>query len=310
MHMTCCFDIQALPLPGALHGKGLAWLLLGAFVFALIFPGSGRAMELEGKIDHPLAVEVHNPYAGTCVEVRAHLGDMVEAGDIVAVYRLDQKPHDDIEQALSEKDLHLRQSELRLLEAQRDEAAAKRDKIREAVESGVESRARLTASNDDVAMLEQQIRGARADMQEITARLREDRVRYGEELGGVSLSGGSIPWEVNLRAPMAGVVSDQKLVPRAEMTEGKLCFRVARMVFHADCRVGVADYVQLKAGDTGRVTILGLPGETFEAVLLPLPLTAEDKGLDAAATYEVTFLIQGLNRFVSEGVRVKVSLDK
>lgn len=283
--------------------------LLAALAFCLALPGSGRAMELEGRIEHPWSAEVHNPFAGTCVEVRAHAGDAVEAGDVLAVYRLDQKAHDEIEQAVSEKDLRLRQSELRLLEAQRREASAKRDQLREAVEAGVESRARLGAADDDVALLDRQISGARADIQDILVRLREDRARYAEELG-VPLSGERVPWEANLRAPMAGVVAEQKLAPRLEMARDKLCFRVARLAFHAACTVGADDYVKLRSGDTGKATIQGLPGETFEAVLLPLPLTAEDKGVTAAAAYEVEFLIRGLDRFVSEGVRVKVSLHK
>jgi multidrug resistance efflux pump len=283
--------------------------LLAALAFCLALPGSGRAMELGGRIEHPRSMEVHNPYAGSCVEVRAHVGDAVAAGDVLAVYRLDQKAHDEIEQAVSERDLRLRQSELRLLEAQRREIAAKRDQLQEAVAAGVESRARLDAADDDVALLDQQISGARADIQEIAARLREDRARYGEELG-LPLSGEHVPWEANLRAPMDGVVAEQKLAPRLEMARNRLCFRVASLVFHVACKVGADDYAKLKAGDTGRVTIQGLPGEVFEAVLLTLPLTAEDKGLDAAAAYEVEFLIRGLDRFVSEGVRVKVLLDK
>lgn len=84
---------------------------------------------------------------------------------------------------------------------------------------------------------------------------------------------------------------------------------MARPIYHAACQISATDYVKLKAGDVGRATIQSLPGESFEAVLLPLPLTAEDKGPNAAASYEAEFLIRGLDRFVSEDVRAKIVLD-
>lgn len=293
--------------------KALFRLILGAVFLAAALcaaaPGRAWAMDLEGRIRHPWSMEVRNPYAGTCVEVRTRIGDAVEAGDILAVYRLDNRDREDIQQALSEGELRSRQGELRLLEARGREAAARRDKLREAVAAGVESQARLEANNASVELLERQVRDLRADIQELAARLREDRERIREELGGAQVSADNAPREAFLRAPSSGVISEQKIGSRTEMPKGKFCFRVARRIYHAACQINAAEYVKLKAGDVGRATIQGLPGESFEAVLLPLPLTAEDKGPNAAASYEVEFLIRGLDRFVSEDVRVKIVLD-
>ncbi|HBE93973.1 MAG TPA: hypothetical protein DDW80_00715 [Desulfovibrio sp.] len=294
--------------------KALFRLILGAVFLAAALcvadPGRARAMDLEGRITHPWSLEVRNPYAGTCVEVRADIGDTVEAGGILAVYRLDNRDRENIQQTLSESELRSRQGELRLLEAQGREASARRDKLREALAAGVESQARLEANNANVELLEQQISSLRADIQELAARLREDRDSIREDLGGAPIPADNAPREAFLRSPTAGVVSGQEISPRDEMPKGKLCFRVARSIFHVSCRISAADYVRLKAGDVGRATIQSLPGESFEAVLLPLPLTAEDKGPNAAAAYEVEFLIRGLDRFVSEDVRARVNLAK
>ncbi|WP_027176922.1 hypothetical protein [Desulfovibrio aminophilus] len=252
---------------------------------------------------------LRNPYAGTCEEVRVRLGDAVKAGDVLAVYRLDDQDHDAIRQALRPGKLHARREELRLLDVQSQEAAARVERLEDAVRVGVESRARLEREASGLDMLDRQRAALREEIRELSENLAEERARVRRELGGVPVSSENVPWEALLRAPADGLVSDLKLGPRMEMVKNKLCFSVARPIFHAECRIGPDRYVRLTAGDTGRVTIQSLGDREFEGVLLPLPLTAEDKG-PAAASYLVHFLIKDLDLFVSEGVRVKVVLDK
>lgn len=66
------------------------------------------------------------------------------------------------------------------------------------------------------------------------------------------------------------------------------------------------EYIKLKNARTAKVSVLGLPASSFTAVLLPLPLTTEEKSRNTSASYEVLFRIEGLDIFVSEGGRVKV----
>lgn len=287
-------------------------LVLGCLLWAAFAASGGRpawGMELEGSLVHAWSLEVRNPYAGTCEEVRVRLGDAVKAGDVLAVYRLDDQDHDAIRQALRPGKLHARREELRLLDVQSQEAAARVERLEDAVRVGVESRARLEREASGLDMLDRQRAALREEIRELSENLAEERARVRRELGDVPVSSENVPWEALLRAPADGLVSDLKLGPRMEMVKNKLCFSVARPIFHAECRIGPDRYVRLTAGDTGRVTIQSLGDREFEGVLLPLPLTAEDKG-PAAASYLVHFLIKDLDLFVSEGVRVKVVLDK
>jgi len=288
-------------------------LVLGCLLWAAFAASGGRpawGMELEGKTAYGWSAYVRNAYAGTCSKVLRKYGDTVEKDEVLAWYRLDPEARDSVAQALDEGALRAKRAEARVLDARLDESRLRLGRLREAVSAGVASAAALEEDEAELGLLEIQRGVVEDEMRDLTSRLAEERARLRDELGGVAVSRGNVPWEIPLRSPEAGVVAEQKIAPGTKLDKKTDCFRVARKSLYVKCRVHAEDYAGLKVGDTGTVSIPQYPGKVFAAVLGILPLIPVDKGLAALSEYEVSFLVQGEDLFVSEGVRVKVVLDK
>lgn len=268
------------------------------------------AMELEGKTSYAWAVHVQNAYAGTCSKALKKPGETVEEGEVLAYYRLDPEARNAIIQDLDDGALRAKQAEARVLDARLAEARVKLSGLQEAMAAGVESAAAVDVAAAELGLLETQRRVAEEEIQNLSSRLADERARIRDELDGVAVSRANVPWEIPLRSPVAGIVAEQKIVPGTKLAKKTNCYRVARRTLYVKCRIYAEDYVKLKVGDAGTLSIPQFPDKVFPVVLNVLPLVPVDKGFAALSVYEVYFLVKNEDLFVSEGVRATVHLDK
>lgn len=294
----------------AVAARSVIWRALPWLLCCLAWAGQARAMELEGKTSYTWSAFVQNAYAGTCSRVLKKYGEDVGKGEVLGYYRLDTEARDSIRQALDDGPLRAKQAEARVLDARLAESRLKLNGLREAVAAGVESPAGLEVAAAELELLETQRRLAGEEIQNLSSRLADERVRIREELGGAAVSRDGIPREVPLPSPEAGIVAEQNIAPEMKLEKKFNCFRVAFKTLNVKCQVYAEDYARLKVGDKATVIIPQYPDRVFPATLIVLPLVPVDKGFAALSVYEVYFLVDAKDLFINEGVRAKVVLDK
>jgi multidrug efflux pump subunit AcrA (membrane-fusion protein) len=313
---------------------GSKWAALGGWVLVvflgLSIPGAGFAGEapvtqaatppasgeseiiFNGKFSCSLKRRVDLPFKGIITSLRGHSGQRVEAGEILATYRLAPESLMAIQQRLSPP--QLAEMETKLAEVQRNMVplTSKQRELTQLVEKKL-------APADSLAQTNQQLQLLGREKAALQDRLQKDRQLAHQDqevlsgLLGTSLKSGQVPREVSLKAPISGYVIwvNPELREGAELPPLPAAFQVGVMnPMLLRAQAFEIEALQVKIGQAAEVTLDALPGRKFQAKVSRISWSSITTGPDQPAYYEIELKVPNPDLDLIEGLKARIVLRK
>jgi multidrug efflux pump subunit AcrA (membrane-fusion protein) len=276
-------------------------------------PSNGESeIIFNAKVFCSLKRHVDLPFKGIITSLRAHSGQRVEKGEVLATYRLAPEAQLAIQQRLAPPQIS--EMEMRLLDMDRTlvPLVNKQQELTQLVQKKLAPSQALAQINQEIAFL----RKGKKTLGESLQKVRRQAQQDGEVLGnllGTSLKSGQAPQEGSLKAPCSGYV----IGVNPEMREG-----AELPIMPAVFQVGVMDpmllraqafeieALQVKIGQKAEVTLDALPGKKFQATVSRVAWSSIATGPDQPAYYEVELKIPNPDLDLKEGLKARVVLRK
>ncbi len=169
-------------------------------------PASGESeIIFNGKLFCSLKRRIDLPFKGIITSLRVHSGQRVEAGEILATYRLAPESLMAIQQRLSPP--QLAEMETKLAEVQRNMVplANKQRELTQLVQKKLAPAQSLAQINQELQFLEKEKTTLQERLQKDRQLAQQDQEVLSDLLG-TSLKSGQVPREVSLKAPISGYV--------------------------------------------------------------------------------------------------------
>ncbi|MGO8762397.1 MAG: efflux RND transporter periplasmic adaptor subunit [Desulfobaccales bacterium] len=276
-------------------------------------PASGESeIIFNGKFSCSLKRRIDLPFKGIITSLRAHSGQRVEAGEILATYRLAPEALMTIQQRLSPP--QLAETETKLAEVQRNMVPLtnKQRELTQLVEKKLATSQSLAQVNQELQFLGKE----KATLQE---RLQKDRQLAHQDqevlsdLVGTSLKSGQVPREVSLKAPISGYVIwvNPELRVDAELPPLPAAFQVGVMnPMLLRAQAFEIEALQVKIGQSAEVTLDALPGRKFQGKVSRVSWSSITTGPDQPAYYEVELQVANPDLDLKEGLKARIVLRK
>jgi multidrug efflux pump subunit AcrA (membrane-fusion protein) len=276
-------------------------------------PSSGeQEIIFNGKLFCSLKRRVDLPFKGVITSLRAHSGQRVASGEILATYRLAPEAAMAIQQRLAPP--QLAEQDTKLAEVQRNmiPLTSKQRELTQLVQKKLASADSLTQVNQQLHFLGRE----KATLQE---RLSKDRKQAQQDqevlsnLLGTPVKSGQIPQEVSLKAPIAGYVIgvNPEIREGAELPPMPVAFQVGvmdPMILRA--QAFEIEALQVRIGQPAEVTLDALPGKKFQAKVSRISWSAITTGPDQPAYYEVELEVPNPDLDLLEGLKARIVLRK
>jgi multidrug efflux pump subunit AcrA (membrane-fusion protein) len=310
------------------------WAVLGGWILAiwlgLSLPGAGFAGEtpvtqatappaageseiiFNAKLFCSLKRHVDMPFKGIITSLRAHSGQRVEKGEILATYSLAPEARMAIQQRLVPPQIS--DMETRRLEMERTlvPMVNKQKELTHLVQKKLAPSQSLAQINQEIEFL----RKGKATLGENLQQARQLAQQDGEVLSkllGTSLKSGQVPREGFLKAPFSGYV----IAVNPEMREGAelptlpAAFTVGVMnPMLLRAQAFEIEALQVKIGQKAEVTLDALPGKKFQATVSRVAWSSIATGPDQPAYYEVELKVPNPDLDLKEGLKARVVLRK
>jgi len=310
------------------------WAALGGWMLAiylgLSIPGVGFAGEapvtrattppsngesdiiFNGKIFCSLKRRIDLPFKGVITSLRARSGQRVEAGEILATYRLAPESLMAIQQRLSPP--QLAEMETKLAEVQRNMVplTSKQRELTQLVQKKLAPSQGLAQVNEELQFLGRE----KATLQE---RLKKDRqlVQQDQEvlsnLVGTAVKTGQVPREVSLKTPISGYVIwvNPEMREDAELLPLPAAFQVGVMdPMLLRAQAFEIEALQVRVGQPAEMTLDALPGRKFQAKVSRISWFSITVGPDQPAYYEVELTVPNPDLDLKEGLKARIVLRK
>jgi multidrug efflux pump subunit AcrA (membrane-fusion protein) len=276
-------------------------------------PASGDSeIIFNGKLFCSPKRRIDMPFKGIITSLRAYSGQRVEAGEILATYRLAPESLMAIQQRLSPP--QLAEMEMKLAEVQRNMVplTSKQRELTQLVQKKLAPSQSLAQINQELQFLGRE----RATLQE---RLKKDRQLAQQDqevlinLLGTSVKPGKIPREVSLKAPISGYVIwvNPEMRESAELPPLPAVFQVGVMdPMLLRAQVFEIEALQVKVGQPAEVTLDALPGRKFQARVNRISWSSITIGPDQPAYYEVELTVPNPDLDLKEGLKARIVLRK
>jgi multidrug efflux pump subunit AcrA (membrane-fusion protein) len=312
------------------------WLALGgwALTFALVSGSSvGHAAEkavippppasssgeseiiFNGKLTCSLKRRVDLPFKGIITSLRVHSGQRVEAGQILATYKLAPEPVLAIQQRLSPPQIS--EMESKLAEANRGLVPLKNKQreLSQLTQKKLAPDQSLDQTTREIEFAEKQKISLQKRLQQDRQLAQQDREVLSRLLG-TSLKSGQVPREVALKAPISGYVIwvNPEVRVEAELPPLPAAFQVGVMdPMLVRGEAFEIEALQIKIGDQADVTLDSLPGRKFRGEVSRIswaPIVTSNPGLEQPAYYEVELKVPNPDLALKEGLKARVVLRK
>ena len=310
------------------------WAALGGWMLAiylgLSIPGVGFAGEapvtrattppsngdseiiFNGKLFCSLKRRIDMPFKGIITSLRAHSGQQVKAGEILATYRLAPESLMAIQQRLSPP--QLAEMEMKLAEVQRNMVplTSKQRELTQLVQKKLAPSQGLAQVNEELQFLGRE----KATLQE---RLKKDRQLAQQDqevlsnLVGTAVSPGQVPREVSLKTPISGYVIwvNPEMREDAELPPLPAAFQVGVMdPMLLRAQAFEIEALQVRVGQPAEVTLDALPGRKFQAKVSRISWSSITIGPDQPAYYEVELTVPNPDLDLKEGLKARIVLRK
>ena len=276
-------------------------------------PASGESeIIFNGKFLCSLKRRIDLPFKGIITSLRGHSGQRVEAGEILATYRLAPESLMAIQQRLSPP--QLAEMETKLAEVQRNMVplTSKQRELTQLVQKKL-------APADSLAQVNQQLQFLGREKTALQERLKKDRQLAQQDqevlsdLVGTSLKSGQVPREVSLKAPISGYVIwvNPEMREGAELPPLPAAFQVGVMnPMLLRAQAFEIEALQVRIGQAAEVTLDALPGRKFQAKVSRISWSSITTGPDQPAYYEVEIKVPNPDLDLKEGLKARIVLRK
>ncbi len=274
-------------------------------------PAPGN-IEIAGKLFCSLKRSVPLPFKAVITELLVHTGQQVQAGEVLARYRLSPEAVMGVEKRLSPSEI--RDLEIKSVENQKTlrDLETKQGSLKQLVREKMAPSERLAQVDRDVALTRKQQTAIAENLAQARRLAQEDREVLSKQLGGAA-GPGKVPREGVMVAPITGtiiwVLPDLRV--GAELNPGPAVFQVGQMdPMLIRARVHEIEAQRLSLGDTAEVTVESVPGRKFEARLSRLSWAPLEPALDLPTYYEVEFTLPNPDLILKEGLKARLVLHK
>lgn len=310
------------------------WAALGGWMVAiclgLSLPGAGFAGEapvtrattppangeseiiFNAKVFCSLKRHVDLPFKGIITSLRAHSGQRVEKGEILATYRLAPEARMAIQQRLSPPQLAEMETKLAAVQRNMVPLTNKQRELTQLVQKKLAPAQGLAQVNEELQFLVRE----KATLQEslkTDRQLAQQDQKVLSSLVGTALKPGQVPWDVSLKAPCSGYVVfvNPEMREGAELPPMPAAFQVGVMdPMLLRAHAFEIEALQVKVGQTAEVTLDALPGKKFQATVSRVAWSSVTTKPEEPAYYEVELKISNPDLDLKEGLKARVVLRK
>jgi multidrug efflux pump subunit AcrA (membrane-fusion protein) len=284
-------------------------------------PASGESeIIFNGKLSCSLKRRVDLPFKGIITSLRVHSGQRVEAGEILATYKLAPESVLAIQQRLSPPQISEMETKLAEMDRGLVPLKGKQRELTHLVQKKLAPPQTLDQSNREMEFAEKQKTTLQERLQRDRHMAQQDREVLSHLLGS-PVKSGQVPREVALKAPISGYVIwvNPEVRVGAELTPLPAAFQVGVMdPMMVRAQAFEIEALQIKVGDRAEVTLDSLPGRNFLAEVSriswsPIAMgvgTAGTTGIEQPAYYEVELKVPNPDLALKEGLKARVVLHK
>lgn len=282
-------------------------------------PSSGESeLIFNGKVFCSLKRRVDLPFKGIIASLRVHSGQRVEAGEILATYRLAPESVLAIQQRLSPPQISEMETKLAEVDRGLVPLKSKQQELTILVEKKLAPPQSLAQANREMGFMEKQKATLQGRLQNDRQQAQQDR-KFLSQLLGMPLKSGQVPEEVALKAPISGYVIwvNPEVRVGAELPPLPAAFQIGVMdPMLVRAQAFEIEALQIKVGDRAEVTLDSLPGRKFQAEVSRIswsPLTTGTAGstsVELPSYYEVELKVPNPDLALKEGLKARIVIPK
>jgi multidrug resistance efflux pump len=258
------------------------------------------------------------PFKGTITSVNVKSGQRVEAGEILARYRLAPDATVQIQQRLNPPRLKELESKLAEVEKSMVSLEVKQRELNQLSQQKLAAPMSKTQTDREVQQLAKQKRAVQENLAQEKQLALEDQAFLKSQLG-TAAKPGQVPREATIIAPISGFIIwvHPDLREGGELDPMRAVFQVGvmdPMVIRA--QVYELEALQLNLGGAAEVTVESLPGRNFEAQLsriswapVPPPVWVP-AGQEHPSYYEVELTVPNPDLVLKEGLKGRITLRR
>jgi multidrug efflux pump subunit AcrA (membrane-fusion protein) len=265
-----------------------------------------------GKLFSSLKRRVDLPFKGIITDLLVESGQKVEAGAVLAKYRLSPEALLAIRQRLFPPQVS--EAEVKLAEVERSLAPLrnKKGELTQLLQKKLAPPEALSQLNREIQLVTREQGALKERLLQDRQNLQLDRVLLQDQLGN-SLKNGQIPREAALVAPIGGYVISisPDLQQGAELPPTPGVFQVGvmdPMVVRA--QAFEIEALQIHPGEKAEVTLESLPGRRFEAKVSRISWASLTPALDQPSYYDVELLVANPDLVLKEGLKATIVFKK
>lgn len=265
-------------------------------------------LSFNGKVYCSLKRRVDLPFKGVITAVLVRTGEHVQAGQVLARYRLSPEAQMLIRQRLSPPQIV--EGEIRLAENERalGPLRNRQQELAQLVEKKLAPLQSLEQAKRDINLLTQE----RAALQK---RLRQDRQVAQDDQAilknnlGKTLKPGQVPVEAALLAPIGGYIIwvTPELQEGAALDPAPGVFQVGVMnPMLVRAQAFEIEALQIKTGEIAEVILESLPGRKFQGEVTRVSWSSLTPGLEQPAYYDVELKVPNPDMLLKDGLKARI----
>lgn len=274
----------------------------------LAAPPPEPEISFNGKVFCSLKRRVDLPFKGIITAIPVRSGDRVEAGQVLARYRLSPEALLSIRQRLSPS--QLLEGEMKLAEIERGLAPLqnRQRELSQLLQKKLAPPQGLEQVNHDIRLLTQERNTLQKRLRQDRQTLQDDQAVLKKQLGN-DVSSGHIPHEAALLAPIGGYVIwiSPEFQVGAELIPTIGVFQVGAMdPMVVRAQVFEIEALQIKPGQSAEVTLESLPGKKFQGEVNRISWSSLTPGLEQPAYYDVELKMPNPDLLLKDGLKAQI----
>jgi multidrug efflux pump subunit AcrA (membrane-fusion protein) len=275
-------------------------------------PSSKPEIIFNGKVFCSLKRLVNLPFKGVIMSLRVHTGQRVEAGEVLATYKLAPEAVLAIQQRLFPPQVSQTEAKLADLNQNLVPLRSKQRELTHLAQNKLAPPQSLAQSNQQLKFMGEQKAALQTRLQEDRKLAQQDREVLSHLLG-TSLKSGQVPREVSMKAPISGYVIwvNPEVRVGAELPPLPAAFQVGVMnPMLVRAQAFEIEALKVKIGDRAEITLGSLPGRKFQAVVSRISWAPITTSLEQPAYYEVELTVPNPDLALKEGLKARIVIGK
>jgi multidrug resistance efflux pump len=279
---------------------------------APLAPDAGPEITFNGKVFCSLKRRVDLPFKGVITSLKVHSGERVEAGRVLATYRLTPEAVVLIRQRLSPASISETEVKLAELEQKLTPLQTQQRELTRLLQKKLAPPQSLAQVNRNIHLLTQARRALQTQQRQNRQVAQDDLVLLKQQLGNpVNLS--QIPAEATLRAPIGGYIVwiSPELQEGAELDPAPGVFQVGVMdPMLVRAQAFEIEALQIKPGESADITLESLPGRKFQGEVSRVSWASLTPGLEQPAYYDVELTVPNPEMELKDGLKAQIVFRK